>query len=62
MTKRRDAGRSPPSDTPPDREAVERALETILDRLRPRPPGAPPDKRARSGPAARPGRAGQGKT
>ena len=33
MTKRRDAGRSPPSDTPPDREAVERALEKNPDLL-----------------------------
>ncbi|MGU3546099.1 hypothetical protein [Methylobacterium sp. A52T] len=47
MPKRRDPGRSPPPppdavpETVPDRDAVERALETVLDRLRPKPGGAP---------------------
>lgn len=41
MPKRRDPSRSPPppTDTVPDRDAVERALETALDRLRPKPGG-----------------------
>jgi hypothetical protein len=42
MTKRRDASRTRPPlpDTLPDRDAVERAIEGVLDRLRPKPAGA----------------------
>ncbi|MEE7489125.1 hypothetical protein [Methylobacterium oryzae] len=60
MPKRRDPGRSPPPppgavpETVPDRDAVERALETVLDRLRPKPGGAP-----RAGRKPRPGGAGR---
>ncbi|MGH1573930.1 hypothetical protein ACRAWG_28915 [Methylobacterium sp. P31] len=51
MTRRRDSGRTRPPlpDTLPDRDAVERALEAVLDRLRPKPAGT-------AGPA--PGRVG----
>jgi hypothetical protein len=47
MPKRRDPGRTRPPlpDTVPDRDAVERALEAVLDRLRPKPAGT-----ARTGP------------
>ena len=51
-----DPGRStpPPPETVPDRDAVERALETVLDRLRPKPGGAP-----RAGRKPRPDGAGR---
>jgi hypothetical protein len=57
MTKRRDPGQTPPPDTLPDRAAVERALETVLDRLRPKPPAAKAPARRRRGAqqVARPG-------
>ena len=44
MTRRRDLGRPRPPlpDTLPDRDAVERALEIVLDRLRPKPAGPKP--------------------
>ncbi|MCJ2122170.1 hypothetical protein [Methylobacterium sp. J-077] len=57
MTKRREAGRTTPlADTLPEQAAVERAIEAVLDRLRPKPVGvsaspASPSKTARkSGP------------
>ncbi|MCJ2141890.1 hypothetical protein [Methylobacterium sp. E-066] len=41
MTKRRAAGRTTPiADTLPERAEVERAIEAVLDRLRPKPAGA----------------------
>ncbi|MCJ2058135.1 hypothetical protein MKL09_16410 [Methylobacterium sp. J-048] len=41
MTKRRAAGRTTPiADTLPERAEVERAIEAVLDRLRPKPVGA----------------------
>lgn len=42
MTKRREAGRTTPhADTLPEQAAVERAIEAVLDRLRPKDhPGA----------------------
>ena len=37
MTKRREAGRTTPlADTLPEQAAVERAIEAVLDRLRPK--------------------------
>ena len=41
MTRRRnlDQTRPPLPDTLPDRDTVERALEAVLDRLRPKPGG-----------------------
>ncbi|MGU3662953.1 hypothetical protein ACLBX9_01990 [Methylobacterium sp. A49B] len=58
MTRRRDPGRTRPPlpDTVPDRDAVERALEAVLDRLRPKPVSAATDP-ARAG-ARRKGRPG----
>ncbi|AYO81920.1 hypothetical protein [Methylobacterium brachiatum] len=42
MTKRRAAGRTTPiADTLPEQAEVERAIEAVLDRLRPKPAGAP---------------------
>ncbi|SFM55194.1 hypothetical protein [Methylobacterium pseudosasicola] len=41
MTKRRAAGRTTPiADTLPERAEVERAIEAVLDRLRPKPAGS----------------------
>lgn len=54
MPKRRDPGRSmhsPARDEPdrplPDRETVERAIESIVDRLKPKPPAQKPVRKAR---------------
>ncbi|MGU3464237.1 hypothetical protein ACLBXO_05235 [Methylobacterium sp. C33D] len=57
MPKRRDPGRStpPPPESVPDRDAVERALEAVLDRLRPKPGAAAP----RAGRKPRPDGAGR---
>jgi hypothetical protein len=50
MTKRRAAGRtSPIADTLPERAAVERAIEAVLDRLRPKPAGAPASRTPKAG-------------
>lgn len=54
MPKRRDPGRSirsPAREEPdrplPDRETVERAIESIVDRLRPKPPAPKPIRKVR---------------
>lgn len=60
MTRRRDPGRTRPPlpdtlpESPPDRDAVERALETVLDRLRPKPTGSKPTGSKPTGPGRKP--------
>jgi hypothetical protein len=50
MTKRRAAGPPPPHAHPlPERAAVERAIEAVLDRLRPKPAGAPASRTPKAG-------------
>ncbi|CAM3258184.1 MULTISPECIES: hypothetical protein [Methylobacterium] len=56
MTKRREAGRTTPhADTLPEQAAVERAIEAVLDRLRPKPAKGPASRAPQAGPARKPG-------